>query len=67
MAWYDAHNALVTKTLAPARLVTWQASHGWEPLCDALDMPVPDEPPVHTNTRDEFLARAKENDAKRGD
>ena len=32
-------------------------SDGWEPLCRALGVPVPDEPFPRVNTREEFLAR----------
>jgi len=39
------------------RLLEWSAAEGWEPLCRALDLPVPDEPFPRRNTRDEFLAR----------
>jgi hypothetical protein len=38
------------------RLVDWQASDGWEPLCRALALPVPDEPLPHRNTWAEWNA-----------
>lgn len=58
MEAYDAHNAEVRATVAPERLVEYQPGDGWRPLCTALGVAEPDEPFPHTNTRDEFRARA---------
>jgi len=41
---FEAHNARVRAAVPAGRLVEWQASDGWKPLCDALDVPVPDQP-----------------------
>ncbi|HEY7106802.1 MAG TPA: sulfotransferase [Acidimicrobiia bacterium] len=57
MAAYDAHNAAVRAEADPARLVEWQARDGWEPLCAALGVPVPDVPFPHLNTTEEWLQR----------
>lgn len=57
IAAYDAHNAHVRATADPARLLDWQATDGWEPICAALGVPVPDEPFPHTNSTEEFNAR----------
>ena len=40
----------------PARLVEWQPGDGWEPICAALDVPVPDEPFPHVNSTADFRA-----------
>lgn len=56
-AAYEAHNATVRAVADPARLLEWQPGDGWEPLCTALDLPVPDEPFPHLNTTEEWLAR----------
>jgi hypothetical protein len=55
-AAYERHNAEVRATAAPDRLVDWQPGDGWEPLCAALDVPVPDAPFPHVNTTEEFQA-----------
>jgi hypothetical protein len=55
---YDRHNADVRATADPARLVDWVTGDGWEPICAALGVPVPDEPFPHVNTTDEFRAMA---------
>ena len=57
IAAYDAHNAYVRATADPKRLLDWQATDGWEPICAALGLPVPDEPFPHTNSTEEFLGR----------
>ncbi|GAB4011436.1 sulfotransferase family protein [Nocardioides ultimimeridianus] len=51
MAAYERHNAHVRATVPPERLVEWRPGDGWEPLCAALGVPVPDEPFPETNTR----------------
>ena len=48
---YEAHVAHVHETCPPGRLVEWSAGDGWAPLCDALGLPVPDEPFPHLNRR----------------
>jgi hypothetical protein len=57
MAAYERHNAAVRAEVPEARLVEWQPGAGWEPLCAALGIPVPDEEFPHTNTTEEFTAR----------
>ena len=32
------------------RLLEWAVEDGWEPLCEFLDKPVPNEPFPHVNT-----------------
>ena len=41
-------------TIPSSRLLEWNAKDGWEPLCAALGVPVPDEPFPVTNTTEEF-------------
>src|SRR3546814_8179747 len=43
----EAWNADVRATAPADRLVIWQTGDGWEPICDALGLPVPDEPFPH--------------------
>lgn len=57
MAAYDRHNDAVRASAPAGRLVEWTTGDGWEPLCTALGLPVPDEPFPHTNTTADFLAR----------
>lgn len=60
LAAYDRHNAAVRAEVSPDKRVEWQPGDGWEPLCAALGVPVPDEPFPHTNTTEEFQARSAE-------
>ncbi len=54
MAAMEAHNSAVRTSTPSERLLIWQVTDGWEPLCRALDRPVPDKPFPHTNTREQF-------------
>jgi hypothetical protein len=57
VAAYDAHNAAVRRHAPADRLVEWRTGDGWQPLCDALGTPVPDQPFPHSNARDGFRQR----------
>jgi hypothetical protein len=51
---YDAHVAAVRAEIEPQRLVEWRAEEGWQPLCRALGVPVPDDPFPHSNRRSDW-------------
>jgi Sulfotransferase domain len=55
VAAYERHNAEVRARAPRARLLEWTARDGWDPLCRALGVAVPDEPFPHANSRAEFL------------
>jgi hypothetical protein len=55
-AAYEAHNAAVRAEVDPGRLVEWQPGDGWQPLCAALDVPVPADPFPHVNSTADFRA-----------
>jgi len=42
------------KEAPPAQLLEWTPSDGWEPICERLGLPVPNEPFPVTNTTDDF-------------
>lgn len=54
---YETHNAEVRRTVAPERLLVYDAADGWEPLCRFLGLPIPSDLFPHANTTDEFRAR----------
>jgi Sulfotransferase domain len=54
---YERWNDDVRSTVAAERLVEWRPGDGWEPLCEALALTIPDEPFPHVNTADEFIDR----------
>lgn len=57
VAAFEAWNADVKATADPGRLLVWNTGDGWEPICAALDLPVPDVPFPHSNSTEEFRAR----------
>ena len=54
LACYEAHNAQVQRSVPAERLLTYDVSQGWEPLCHFLGVPVPATPFPAANRRDEF-------------
>jgi len=63
IAAFERHVAAVRATIALERLLEFEASQGWEPLCAFLGVPVPDGSFPHTNSREEFwqhVDKAKE-------
>ena len=54
LAVYRAHEEEVRRTIAPERLLAYDVSEGWAPLCAFLGVPVPDTPFPRTNTSEEF-------------
>ena len=52
MAAYERHNAAVRQ--AVPNLLDWQAKDGWEPICGALNVPVPAMPFPHKNRREDW-------------
>lgn len=57
IAEFERHSAEVKATVPPERLLVWNVTEGWEPLCEFLEVPVPGEPMPHANDRDTFLGR----------
>jgi hypothetical protein len=54
---YEEHNNAVRAAIPPERLLVWRPEDGWEPLCLALHLPVPDIPFPYMNTRRIFRYR----------
>jgi hypothetical protein len=67
MAAYKRHNDQVREGVPSERLVDWRPGDGWEPICAALELPVPAEPFPHVNTEAEFRAAHVEAEAQRQD
>ena len=51
---FKAHNAAVKAEVPPERLLVYQVSQGWDPLCAFLGVPVPDAPFPRLNSSEEF-------------
>ncbi len=56
IAAYLAHNEAVKAAFGPERLLVFEAKEGWGPLCEFLDVPVPDAPYPNVNSSQEFEA-----------
>jgi Sulfotransferase domain len=54
---FVAHNEEVKRVVPPKRLLVWEVTDGWEPLCEFLGVDVPAEPLPHANDRATFLDR----------
>ncbi|WP_411289356.1 sulfotransferase family protein [Phenylobacterium sp.] len=51
---FKAHNARVREVIAPERLLVYEVTQGWAPLCEFLGVPVPDGPMPKVNARENF-------------
>jgi hypothetical protein len=51
---YNEHNQHVIDTCPKDKLLVFEVSEGWEPLCKFLEVPVPDIPFPHVNEAKEF-------------
>ncbi len=60
IAVFNAYEADVKASVPADRLLVFQASAGWEPLCRFLGKPIPDIPYPRTNTKDDFVTRFKQ-------
>jgi hypothetical protein len=60
LAHYEAHNARIRQLVPPAKLLEFNVAEGWHPLCQFLDVPVPDVPFPHIP---EYKGSAVDNDA----
>jgi hypothetical protein len=63
IAFFEAHNAEVKRTIPAERLLVHDSAEGWGPLCAFLGVPVPDAPYPLTNTTEEFVARIQAREA----
>ena len=53
---FESHIEEVKRNIPAERLLIYQVSDGWEPLCDFLGLDVPDAPFPQVNSTDEFRA-----------
>jgi hypothetical protein len=49
MEVFEHHNEEVKRRVPEDRLLVYEVKEGWEPLCEFLGVPVPDEPFPHLN------------------
>jgi hypothetical protein len=51
---YDRWNQEVKDTVPEDRLLVWDPKDGWEPLCEFLEVDVPEQPLPHVNDTENF-------------
>lgn len=56
---YLRHNQAVKDSLPADRLLVFEASQGWPPLCEFLGVPIPDEDFPRVNTTEDFQAMVR--------
>jgi len=54
------HNEAVKRTVPAERLLVWEVTDGWGPLCEFLEVDVPDVPLPHANERGMFVERVSD-------
>jgi hypothetical protein len=60
IAIFEQHIAAVKQYVPADKLLVYEVSQGWEPLCDFLGVPIPSETPFpYRNTREEFLGNTR--------
>ena len=52
--YFRRHNREVIEGIAADRLLVYEVAQGWEPLCEFLGLPIPDEPFPRVNERAEL-------------
>ena len=65
IACYEDNIARVQAAFGPDRLLTYELGSGWQPLCDFLDLPVPDQEYPRSNDKGEFETRMEETEGQR--
>ena len=58
--YFRRHTDEVKAAIPPDKLLVYEVSRGWEPLCAFLGVPVPDQPHPSENNRAEFIARVRD-------
>jgi hypothetical protein len=53
----ERFNEEVQQNVPADRLLVWSVSDGWEPLCEFMELPVPETPFPHLNDSSEFGER----------
>lgn len=60
---YLAHNQQVKDEVPADKLLVFNSKLGWDPLCEFLEVPLPDEPYPKTNTSEDFAKMMEANRA----
>jgi hypothetical protein len=55
--YFRRHTEEVKQAIPPERLLVYEVGQGWAPLCEFLNVPIPDTPFPSKNSRAEFIGR----------
>jgi hypothetical protein len=53
----ERYNEEIQRVVPADRLLVWSVAEGWEPLCEFLELPVPDQPFPRVNDSKQFSER----------
>ena len=67
VSYFNRRNDEIREVMPADRLLIYEVTQGWEPLCGFLDVPVPDKPFPRVNTRDETKQLIDQMIAQSGD
>jgi hypothetical protein len=56
-AYFERHTAAIRAGIPKSRMLEYEVSEGWQPLCEFLGVAVPDAPFPKVNSREEMQAR----------
>jgi len=51
--YFEQRNAVIRQAIPEQRLLVYEVRQGWEPLCDFLGLPIPEEKYPRVNSREE--------------
>ena len=66
VSYFENRNAEIIESVPADRLLVFRVREGWGPLCEFLDLPVPDEDFPHINSRDETRAMIEKMTSQKG-
>lgn len=64
IAAFEQHNQNVIDSVPSEKLLIWDISQGWEPICNALNIAVPNIPFPKVNTRQQWQERMNNKNLK---
>jgi hypothetical protein len=67
VSYFNRRNDEIRAAIPNDRLLVYEVKQGWQPLCEFLDLPVPDKPFPRVNTRDETKQLINQVIAQSGD
>jgi hypothetical protein len=62
--YFRRHTEAVKAAIPPERLLVYEVGEGWDRLCAFLAVPVPDQTYPSENSREDFIARVREQQAR---